>query len=87
MKKVLFFLFFLSSLTYAQEKITANGRSVSFDGKFVYSSSSGWDVSYKDYYQVVNDTFEEIEASITWTDDNNVVVVFNTSTTGYVYCN
>ncbi|MFN5985069.1 MAG: hypothetical protein ACK476_15375 [Fluviicola sp.] len=56
MKKVLFFLFFLSSLTYAQEKITANGRSVSFDGKFVYSSSSGWDVSYKDYYQVVNDT-------------------------------
>ena len=37
--------------------------------------------------QVVSDTFEEIEASITWVDNNNVVVVFNTSTTGYVYCN
>jgi hypothetical protein len=54
-------------------------------------ASATWNVAHslgkRCSVQVVNDTFEEIEASITWTDDNNVVVTFNSATTGYVYCN
>jgi hypothetical protein len=64
------------------------------DKNYVHTQSvanTTWNVAHnlakRCSVQVVNDSFEEIEASITWTDDNNVVVTFNTATTGYVYCN
>jgi len=37
--------------------------------------------------QVVDDTYKEIIADITWVSNNTVTVEFNTATTGYVYCN
>jgi len=37
--------------------------------------------------QVVDDLFNEIEAGIFWSDNNEVIVTLNKPSTGWVYCN
>ena len=37
--------------------------------------------------QVADDDFKEIIGETEWVDDNTVIIRFNSSTTGYVYCN
>ena len=37
--------------------------------------------------QVLDDAFNEVEASVHWSDNNEVIVTFNKPTTGWVYCN
>ena len=37
--------------------------------------------------QVVDNSFNEIEASVKWIDNNEVEIHFNKPTTGWVYCN
>lgn len=37
--------------------------------------------------QVVDDLFNEIEAAIFWSSNNEVIITFNNPTTGWVYCN
>ena len=37
--------------------------------------------------QIVDNSFNEIEAKIHWVNNNEVEITFNSPTTGYVYCN
>lgn len=54
-------------------------------------ASTTWNVAHnlgkKCSVQIVDSLGNQIMASVSWTDDNNVVITFNSATTGYAYCN
>lgn len=74
--------------------VTEPVASSTSDKNYVYTQttpSDTWTVNHnldkRCSVQVVDDTYKEIIADITWVSNNTVTVEFNTATTGYVYCN
>jgi hypothetical protein len=87
----------LDNLPYLKK---SNGTVIAFpdnsanDKNYVLNqnvASSVWNVPHnlnkRCSVQVVDEFFNEIEAAIFWSDNNEVIVTFNSPRKGYVYCN
>lgn len=64
------------------------------DNNYVHTQNTPatvWNVAHnlgkKCAVQVTDNDGNEIVANIKWTDNNNVIITFNSPTTGFVYCN
>lgn len=70
------------------------GSGGSSDKNYVYTQvvpATTWTVNHnlnkRCAVQVIDNTFNEVEAQILWNDNNTVTITTNSPATGFVYCN